>query len=249
MLLHTGELYHVMLRVRENMDYVLTHIMVNEISTIIDAYSKSRDPLSAERLLNEMVAQKIPPDLKIYNVLIQAWAYSNENGKARRAMSIINHIGEGKYHGEDQVFRRVLYNSALQACALTNSTSFDETEEAKSISSDIFSKLEDSQNLKPNEVIYGTMLKTVGNLWSDKDRDYMLRQVFNKCKETGYVDARVTTILMNAAGSVHLLNELLERKGIDNLLTKTIDFDSLPSQWSRRVKRKSFKTFHSKADS
>ena len=132
-----------------------------------------------------MVSHSIDPDIRTYNSLIQAWAYSNEIEKARKAFSIFRRITYADTQSYDRRSYMFLYNSVLQACALTNTTYSIEMSEAITISFDIFIKLEASRNMKPNELIYGTMLKVVGNLLISKDRNKMAISIFLKCKEAG----------------------------------------------------------------
>ena len=107
-------------------------------SSVIDAYAKCGDPISAERILIKMRKEGIQPDSRIYNTLIQAWAYSQEPRKARKAKLILldlkNTVGTSS---NSNISILAACNSILQACALTSDPR--EKAEAMEIAREIFS--------------------------------------------------------------------------------------------------------------
>jgi len=208
-------------------------------SSVINAYAKSNsDPRSAERILNQMTTNCVSPDIVCFNSLIQAWSYSTEPNKARKAKNILDRVERNEH-----VYTSIgLYNSVLQACALSTGSNIspNERSEALSIARSLFAELEKSKTLRPNSLIYGTMLKCC-TLASKETREKLIIDVFVKCRNAGHVDARVAYLLcMATQNSRRILGDLLipgvTRKDAKNrtyILT-----EKLPPGWSRNVKKR-----------
>ena len=207
-------------------------------STVIDAYAKNKKPLEAARILNQMINSGVKPDAVCYNSLMTAWAFSKERSKAKEAKKILD-LMRDQFESGDKAMKpkAVSYNIILNACAKTAKSDAVGVSEAIQIAFRTYSELQNSRTAKPNEYIYGTLLKVLRDLMplGDERRD-LVKRVFLKCRHEGFVDMKILKILSGAAASKELFGELIGRAEENE--TDNVKLGHLPVEWTRNVRKR-----------
>jgi pentatricopeptide repeat protein len=207
--------------------------------------------LIAEELLLRMTTAAqdgknslLAPDSYTYAAVINVLGRSDNVDKAERVLRILNQMAL-TYQStltESTNGNKVpslsglkptthVFNAALNACAFSR-YDINAKMDAFVITVSIMVMLQ--KYVTADEVTYGTVLRACSNLLprSDPRRDELVHKIFSKARKEGHVSDMVLTQLKFAA-SAPLLQELV---GIRKDLEVTID--DLPSDWTRRVKRR-----------
>ncbi len=125
------------------------------------------------------------------------------------------------------------YNAAIDACAKCNGTPAQQSEALKIAFA--VNKAIKAAKLQSNHVTYNTLIKTANALLEPgKEKNEIVKALFQKCKKEGYVDKAVLKTLKMSTNQglfLELLDEAKNKAGF-------VDFDLIPSDWCRSLKRK-----------
>ncbi|CAB9517792.1 Pentatricopeptide repeat-containing protein [Seminavis robusta] len=201
---------------------------VQSYSIVLDAYAKSRDPVSinrAESLIERMnESTSFKPDAKAFTALIQKYARSNLPQKAKKAQTVLERMKEGAKDGIVGMRPTVVtYNAVLNACEYTNSTDVKEQEEAFAVGCVTFDEVR--QEFRPTHTTYGSFLGVVSKLMPKSDaRNEIAELVFKRCCKDGQVSAYVLRKL-KATVSLSQYRQMLRGKSEERL----------PRSWTANV--------------
>ncbi len=122
------------------------------------------------------------------------------------------------------------YNAAIDACAKCYGTPEQQANALKIAFA--VNKAISAAKLKANHVTYATLLKAANTLLvSGKEKNEVVKAVFDRCKKEGYVDMTVLKTFKLAADQ-DLFYEVLECAKDRN---GNVDFDLIPSDWSKHI--------------
>lgn len=128
-------------------------------TTLINALATSKNnnaPFIAERLINQMKAEELSPNLYTYSALVKCWSNSNLPEAAQKAVEILMYLKKYSDDGNDTLRpNSQIFTSVLNCIA--NSAVPDAGSRAEKIL-DLMDSL-NQENLKPNEYTYTSVLK------------------------------------------------------------------------------------------
>jgi hypothetical protein len=173
---------------------------------------------------------EVKPDATSFSTVINAWARSQNPGKAERSQNIMRHMKELYKDGNNDVRPNVIiYNSVLNACAFTAGDLIEQNR-AMEIAHSTLMELEKSEYGKPDQVTYGTFLRVCANQMADSGtRHKIVEAVFRKCCKDGMLGNLVLQHLRTMA-SAELYEQLIGQNHQDPVV-----FDDLPSEWTCNV--------------
>lgn len=153
--------------------------------------------------------------------------------KADRAYNLYKDMKKLYLAGNKHVRPNVVaVNAVMNACAFT--TTGDDVRlqnRAIEIAHSILKDLEQSPYGRPDQVTYGTFMKTCANQMPDSHtRQQIVEALFKKCSKDGQVGNLVLQQLRCMA-SAELYQQLIGRSIHD----ATVQMDDLPKEWSCNV--------------
>jgi hypothetical protein len=162
-----------------------------------------------------------------------AYARSGMADKAERAYNLYQDMKKMYLAGNKHVRPNVVaVNAVMNACAFT--TTGDDIRlqnRAVEIAHSILKDLEQSPYGRPDQVTYGTFMKTCANQMPDSHtRQQIVEALFKKCARDGQVGNLVLQQLRCMA-SAELYQQLIGHSIHDT----TIQLDDLPKDWSCNV--------------
>jgi len=218
---------------------------VRTYTSVINAISRSKlGPEQAEALLfriREMGVNDSDKDLRIdvvcFNAVLNAWGWSSEPGKAKRANEIFEEMLSLYKTGENKDAKPdlITLNSLLNACAFANVDNAKESSEAVDIAIKAYEKYQSEAPLygTPNHVSYGTMLMIFNKLLPQTNtRNELMKNVFYKCCEKGHLSGFVVSQLQKGFAD-STLKELFGKAAVHDGKSIVIDKRKVPSDWSR----------------
>ncbi|KAL7489053.1 hypothetical protein ACHAW6_014638 [Cyclotella cf. meneghiniana] len=213
---------------------------VRSFNSVMNAWAKSGDVYAPERAADilkrmeqlERSEWQVSPDATSFATAINAYARSLNYGKADSAYQLflrMNKLYDLSGH-ESLRPNNIVFNSVLNACAFTIGD-MDEQCRAIEIANAVFTAMRASQHCNPDEVTYGTYLKVIANqMPPGKQRDKVLRAIFEKAAQDGMVGSLVLRQLKDAR---------LDRVGCEKLFGKQcmddMCLEDMPSSWTRNV--------------
>lgn len=129
------------------------------------------------------------------------------------------------------------YSSVINACAYYKG---DREGRAEALETALrtFNKLSDMKDDSPNNITYGTLFKAIANLMPvGKDREELVRRLFDQCTEEGLVDSFVLSQVRNA--SPQLYRDLVDEPcglggpGADDSIESVVR--NVPPEWAANV--------------
>jgi hypothetical protein len=218
---------------------------VRTYTSVINAISRSKlGPEYAETLLTRMETlgkKNNDKDLKIdvvcFNAVLNAWGWSSEPGKARRANKIYQKMQNLYESGENRDAKPdlITLNSLLNACAFSNAVDEEESAEAVNIAVKAYEKYQSEAPLYgiPNHLTYGNMLMIFNKMLPNNElQDELMRNLFYSCCEKGHLSGFVVSQLQNGF-SKNALKELFGKAAVNDGKSIVIDKRKVPRNWSR----------------
>ena len=144
------------------------------------------------------------------NIVIKAIARSHSRDSVEKAEALLEKLERDYESGRSTLRPDVpTYSSVINCCA------YYRYAEGKAYALETalrtFRKVCDSDD-EPNNITYGTILKAVSNLMTEsREREQLVRQIFDQCRSAGFVDGFVLTQVRGA--SLALFNELRNKYG------------------------------------
>ena len=173
--------------------------------------------------------------VSIFSICHVAYARSGLSDKAERASNLYNDMKKLYLAGNQHVRPNVVaVNAVLNACAFT--TTGDDIRlqnRVVEIAHSILKELEQSPNVfgKPDQVTYGTFMKTCANQMPDSHtRQQIVEILFKKCCKDGQVGDLVLQQFRSMA-SDELFQQLIGRSKSD----ASLRIEDLPKEWSCNV--------------
>jgi hypothetical protein len=228
-------------------------------TTVIKAWSRTYHPNAphrAEELLKECIAMNQSGDNQrqngyynnhhnkltsvVFTSVIQCWSRSQDPTKAVHVLQLLQQM---RSMAKDMPLVNptlLTYNTAMDACTKTRGTPAQQTAALK-IAFAIFKTMEITNNIVPNHVTYGTLLKAISALvpLGDETRNTLSKAVFDKATKAAQVDRNVIQQLQKSCDTAVLQSLLLSDP--NNSMRQTsnngnIDYEKIPIQWSKNVR-------------
>lgn len=188
-----------MLLKRLQQHYVVPDIFV--LNGVLNAYANCNSKAAAtkaELLLNFMQLEYgVKPDKISYCIVIKVYSKSRHLWhRAAKAETLLSHMKQRYLNGDkDMKPTIVVYNSILNACAM----SYNGRSEAVEIAKRIYTEACETD---PNSVTFGTMLRVFENLLvGDEHRSKAALMVFRQCREAGQIDGFILKKIQQLAPS------------------------------------------------
>lgn len=217
-------------------------------AALVSAWARiydTRSPAKVEKLLElmeelyandvangEKDSSSVKPYGRTYTSAINAWARSKDNTKPQRALRILKKVTAMYKESGDSGIKPSLfmYNAVIDACARCNGSP-KQMNEALKIAFAV-NKAITSAKMQPNHITYSTLIRATSKLMPPgPERNDVVKAVFEKAKKFGMVDKNVLKSFQVAADR-DLFYELLS---IPANQYGNVDFDDIPSDWSKNV--------------
>ncbi|KAL3792595.1 hypothetical protein HJC23_005565 [Cyclotella cryptica] len=213
---------------------------VRSFNSVMNAWAKSGDVYAPEKAADilkrmeqlERSELKVSPDATSFATAINAYARSLNYGKADAAYQLFLHMNNLYDLSGKESLRpnNIVYNSVLNACAFTIGD-MEEQCRAIEIANSVFTAMRASQFCNPDDVTYGTYLKVIANqMPPGKQRDKVLRAIFEKAVQDGMVGSFVLRQLKDVGLDKVGYEKLLERESMNDM-----SLEDLPSSWTCNV--------------
>ena len=171
-------------------------------TSVVNAIGRShKDPNRAQDIVNRLESSYLEeptqwenkPDVVLYNALINAYGWSDIEGRSRKCFEILNHMVSLHQSGKlsDAKPDTVSINSVLNACA------YEKTNNTQSKSDDIMKTAVETFELLNNSSKYGkpdpstyvqVLIAITNHMAKDDDkRDAMAEAIFLKCAANGLI--------------------------------------------------------------
>jgi hypothetical protein len=120
----------------------------------------------------------------------------------------------------------VSYNAVMNACAYTSNDNLHQQNRAMEIADLMFREINNSHDVSPDQVTYGTFLKVCANQLPECDsRRQIVDSIFNNCRRDGQVSNLVIQQL-KAVADIDQFQALVGRS-----IFEEIEMEDLPSEW------------------
>ena len=199
--------------------------------------------LRAQQIMDHTVAltskdRGFDHNIVSWNVLIKAWGRSRETDSVQQAEKILTRLEEHYKAGKSTIKPDITtYSSVINCCAYYNGP-----RKGKSAAFEVawrtYNKIKNSDDLTPNNIVYGTLFKAVGKLTSKgRPRERIVKDLFVECCRAGQVCSFVLG-QFRAASPMKLYRTLVLKpsclKDRDAGNFDTI-LKNMPKEWSRNV--------------
>ncbi len=175
-------------------------------NTVIDAMGRSGDSKSIKHIihmLESMIESKdeIMPNKRTFTTVLNAIAKSNLEEKAEPARKVLRQLISlyDSTNNNESIKPDVAVFGAFLSCCASQSGSNDRKRYALKLSLGTYEELCNQQALygKPNEYIYGSLMKACNRLSQDtSEKIRLLEYLFNRCKEEGRVSNAILNIIL-----------------------------------------------------
>jgi hypothetical protein len=163
-------------------------------------------------------------------MFLPAYARSGRSDKAELAYNLYQDMKKLYLAGNDRVRPNVVaVNAVMNACAFTTGD-IRQQNRAIEIAHKILKDLEQSPYGRPDQVTYGTFMKTCANQMPDSHtRQQIVEVLFKKCCRDGQF-GNLALHQLKCMASDELYEQLIGRSIHDN-----IQMEDLPKEWWRNV--------------
>jgi hypothetical protein len=173
---------------------------------------------------------KVNPDEQCLSSIIYALSMSSMNGKARKALKILERLERSHVDGNWRARPSArTYNMVINCCSNTPRAKKEDVAEALTIAFDVYARLRSSSYAEVDRFSFISLLKTCGKLIpnSTVEKVGIIAGVFKDCCEEGLVDDDIMKNLIAA----------VPKESLDSILEKSMLLGDLPDVWTRNVKR------------
>jgi pentatricopeptide repeat protein len=218
--------------------YALAKPNIVLYNTLINSFARKGMSKKALAILNQMDqfnskisndADKVNPDEQCLSSIIYALSMSNMNGKARKALKILERLERSHIDGNWRARPSArTYNMVMNCCSNTSRNNKNDVAEALTIVFDVYARLRSCSYAEVDRFTYISLLKTCGKLIPNRSNEKIgiIAGVFQDCCEEGFVD---DDIMKNLVAAV-------PKEGLDCILDKSVLSGELPHLWTRHVK-------------
>jgi len=204
----------------------------------------------ADRLESSCLYGPVPrasiPDVLFYNSLINAYGWSDMEGRSQKCFEVLQHMVDLSESGKLPAAKpdTVTINSVLNACANEKPSAQNSSEDIMKIVVKTFEMLKQHPSSKsggfgrPDQNSYAQVMAAIANHITDDDekRISMAEATFLQCSEDGLVGNHIVTKLSTALPYQRF--QILMGKALDQDGTKekpNVDFSKLPRAWTVNV--------------
>jgi pentatricopeptide repeat protein len=150
------------------------------------------------------------PDIVLWNSVLHAWSRADSTDKAKEAKRVLDSINARFRHGQSTCQPDIFsYNTVLNAVAFTSEGDTETKEEAFQVAESTFQELKASPHFSPDDITYGTMIKSCRHLLEDEaERLRRIHALVYECYSEGKVgelvskELQATDDLKTLAGSL-----------------------------------------------
>ena len=234
---------------------------IDMFTRLLSIWSKSNSMVAVQRILEilfymehaEIFQRENTHDLRTvigrldtvpYNVAIKAWSVSDYPWKAEQAMKILNRIEERsiKYPSASRCLPDIIsYTSVIEACHNTPVDIEPFRLKAIDILISVWEQLksydtnDSHQKVTISHSTYGSFIRAAGKLRAPSD---LIEKAFIEARELGYASKFVISQF---------------RKGVredifSKVINEQIDMKCIPTDWTRNVNDKRFKSRYHRSD-
>jgi pentatricopeptide repeat protein len=172
-------------------------------------------------------------DIALWNAVLHIWTRSNRSDKAMKTLRCLHKMIETE---GAPIPTQYQYNSILNAAAFTRDFSRENKKEALNVAIETFKEMKASPHVTLDHVSYGSLMKCYRMLMEPSaERAALVREVFEECKEDGYVGFLALRELHACLRPV----DFLEAVGYEgSTYARHPDSSLLPREMTRNVPKK-----------
>lgn len=220
-------------------NYALAKPNIVLYNTLINSFARKGMSKKALAVLNQMDQfnskitnddDKVNPDEQCLSSIIYALSMSNMNGKARKALKILERLERSHVDGNWRARPSArTYNMVINCCSNTPRSKKEDVAEALTIAFDVYARLRSSSYAEVDRFSFISLLKTCGKLIpnSTVEKVGIIAGVFKDCCQEGLVDDDIMKNLIAA----------VPKESLDSILEESVLLGDLPDVWTRNVKR------------
>lgn len=221
-------------------------------TSVVNAIGRShKDPNRAQDIVNRVESSFLKerthlenkPDVVLYNALINAYGWSEMEGRSRKCFEILNHMFSLYKYGKipDAKPDTVSFNSVLNACAYERTDSQSKSDDIMKTVVKTFELLYNSSEYgKPDPSTYVQVLIAINNHMAEDDekRVAMAEAIFLKCAANG----QISPIIIPKLHAIIPFSRFRKLMGSASTGEKPLRYDlsKLPSQWTANAPRRKF---------
>lgn len=186
---------------------------------------------------------KLKPDYRVYNAVQYVWARSRSKDKANETRALLDKMISLQDETGDRDYspNKRSYNNVINACTFFtkdgNSNDSEECQDALRIAVQTFNDMRASDEVDPDHVTYGMLLKAVGTLMAENNanRDRVTENIFRKCCKDGHVSEFVLESFTTVSNELLYEKIIGAVKGDDNNSDDDADSIYIPIEWSKNI--------------
>jgi hypothetical protein len=199
--------------------------------------------LRAQQIMDHTVAltskdRGFDHNIVSWNVLIKAWGRSKESDSVQQAEKILTQLEEHYKSGKSTIKPDITtYSSVINCCAYYNGPKKGKAA-AFEVAWRTFQKIKNSDDLIPNNIVYGTLFKAIGKLTSKgRSRERIVKDLFLECCRAGLVCSFVLGQFRGASPMKLYRSLILKPSSLKDRDAGNFDtiLKNMPKEWSRNV--------------
>jgi hypothetical protein len=173
------------------------------------------------------------PNERVYTSFIRAMTKARVSNLAYKSNVILKRMQAFYEEGNRAIKPTVFtYNVVLNACAESPSSSDDSNPlDAFKVAVKSFNELRNTRGEEPDHVSFGNMLRCANLLPVGAQKDAFISTTFQLCCDSGFCNSYVLRDLQFSASEDQWRSLLQRPQG-------EADIELLPSEWSRKLKRR-----------
>ena len=234
----------------QDMTQLQIHLDTISYNTVMDAVGRKRDPDSIDRvihILETMINSKQTKlSVQSFTTVLNAMAKSQLDEKAEPARKVFRQlINLGQSSENESIQPDVAVFGAFLACCANQNGSVERKRHALKLTLGTYEQLCNHPEYgKPNEYIYGALIKASNRLSQDMDEKcHLLETLFITCRNEGNVSSALLSILLKSSPknlTNKLLKDCMKLKNTKTVGRYTDDklSISIPIDWCCNVLRK-----------
>lgn len=153
----------------------------------------------AEDMLRKMELSHVGADRFSYATVLDAWARSQDDNKARRAEALVQVMTDRYIAGESTIKPDCyIFTNVIKACIPSQSRRYHEdNEESRNIAFRAMDIMKSGLYGKPNNVAYTNLFHVIAYTYSNEEAEHrrqLLNQTLVECAGGGHVSARIVEL-------------------------------------------------------
>jgi len=213
---------------------------VRTYTSVINAIARTRkNPQEAEAILDRMLDANVQPDVVCYNAVINAYGWSDLEGKEQHAYAVLDRMlrsyKSGNTYSKPDI---ITCNSILNSCAFAIG---NDRAAAMLVAINTLEKFQSAapEFGWPNHITFGSMLTAISRQMPQSEKRCDLAEAtFWQCCEAGHVSTLVVHSLRGAVTPQRLKKILGSALIANNEHLFKFEMRELPAKWKQFAPRK-----------